>query len=579
MAKPGKPRTDEEIWDAGEPDDDVWARGVAEPMTEPPTQDWGDATRSGMSVVQPAPGPESIAPEPFGPRNVEVGPGEALALAYLSGVVKQGADEATGATAAALYGGDGTTGDIYRGTRDRMRERMAAAQAQHPWLTFGAGMAGDMSSDYLLKLMGAPVTSQPYQTAMGGFSGFMGSDADLTTGAAKDYLQAGTDAAKGTALGYTAPIVGRWIGKGVGKGAGWVGEKLDDTWVGRWGEAARNYLADKARERALKASGYIQKDFPQDPVKRARLLDRGQRLLDEPGLITPGATAETIGERLQTMKADAGEAIGSTLRKVDEGTGDLMLDQMLEGHSFNPYTFIDKAKTEILDAAEMDPALRQQARAIRTLLNGYRDTAEQLALEGKPWTFQMANEMKGNLQDAIFNNRGDVAKNKQLANDLQRLFIQEIDSQVENIAGEGERAAFQLARQRYGDATDALKKATQGANRDTGNNFLGLGDRAAGEVAAAAGGGIPGAALAAGLSKMFRGRGDSTAARAADWMSQGDWLDDLAKTNPEALGKWGQYLGAAASRSADALSEAKYDLGQTDAEYQQARRRQGEQEQ
>jgi hypothetical protein len=512
-----------------------------------------------------------------------VGSGEALALAYLSGAGKQGADEATGATAAALYGGDGTTGDIYRGTRDRMRERMAAAQAKHPYLTAGAGMLGDMSSDFLLKLAGVPVTSQGYQTAMGGVSGFLGSDTDLTSGDVEQFLRAGQDTAAGTALGYTAPIVGRWVGKAAGRGAQRAGAALNERWEA---SPLRQWLQDKARERALKASGYIQKDFPQDPAKRSRLLERGERLLATPGLITNGATTETIAERLQPLKEAAGEAIGTTLGKVDNTAQDIaggaahsfIPSNPYAFHAqtpFNPYTFIERSEQEIVERFKNNPVLQPQLRVISGLLGRFRASAAQLAAEGKPFPFALANEIKGDLQEAVFNGRGDVAKNKELANAMQRILTEEIDAQVERVAGSGERAAFQLARQRYGDATDALKRATQGANRDTGNNLLGLGDRAAGEVAAAAGGGLPGAALAATLSKVFRGRGDSTAARVADWAGQEDWLDALARTNPEALGKWGAYLGAAAGRSADALSQAKYELGQTDPEYQEERRRQG----
>lgn len=53
-------------------------------------------------------------------------------------------------------------------------------------------------------------------------------------------------------------------------------------------------------------------------------------------------------------------------------------------------------------------------------------------------------------------------------------------------------------------------------------------------------------------------------------------MDRVARENPEALGKWGEYLGSAASQSPESLSMAKYDLGQTDPDYQQQRRKQGD---
>lgn len=71
----------------------------------------------------------------------------------------------------------------------------------------------------------------------------------------------------------------------------------------------------------------------------------------------------------------------------------------------------------------------------------------------------------------------------------------------------------------------------------------------------------------------------SSARGALEWLPQGDWLDELARTNPEALGKWGEYLGGAAANSTEKLAQAKYELGQLDPEYQEERRRQGGQNQ
>lgn len=67
-----------------------------------------------------------------------------------------------------------------------------------------------------------------------------------------------------------------------------------------------------------------------------------------------------------------------------------------------------------------------------------------------------------------------------------------------------------------------------------------------------------------------------------DWqqsLASQDWLSTLASTQPEVLGKWGQYLGRAAAQSPEALSSAHFEAAQADPDYQKRLRALGEEQQ
>jgi hypothetical protein len=58
-------------------------------------------------------------------------------------------------------------------------------------------------------------------------------------------------------------------------------------------------------------------------------------------------------------------------------------------------------------------------------------------------------------------------------------------------------------------------------------------------------------------------------------LSGADWLQQLAATDPQVLGRWGAYLGAAASRTPEALDATHNMLGQTEPDYQERLRKAG----
>lgn len=429
----------------------------------------------------------------------------------------------------------------YELVRNNIRAERAKAKRDQPEASLAGeitgGVGASVASNILLPGGGAIARG----ALEGGIDALGDSEADLLKG---EYGRAAADTTFGAGLGGVAGGVGGAIGNAIGRRLASAPEALESA----------------ARERALKAAGYIQKDLPKQPGPRARLMERAGLLLDEPGVITPGASAEAIGERAADAARGYGEdVIGALLEQADEA-----------GASFNPSAFIQGARDLAAEVAS-DPALRPQASRLAALARGYERRAAELAEQGLPFTFRDANRMKGNLQSAIFNQRGDVKVNYDLANRLQRLFTEEIDNQLEGVLGKDAGILFRDAKMRYGALIGAAEKGAQGANRSLGNNLLGLPDYLAANAAAAVGGGPIAAAATGALSNAVRGRLDSSAAVALRGLSGNAILKKVAESSPELLGQFAGPITAAVARGVGgddaALSAVDYVLQQTSPEY------------
>ena len=386
-----------------------------------------------------------------------------------------------------------------------------------------------------------------------------------------------SDIDTGAATGALGGMAGYGLGKYVLAPAGaWVGQKLGRL-LSRNADDLTEGLEDFAQERALKAVGYIQKDLPDTPAAMEALRQRGQRLLDEPGLIRTGSSAAAIGDRAEVLRKAAGEKIGSYLSQADEAA-----DAAFHGASanpvryaaeaerlrdagqwvgggghFNPQQLAEQARAPggVVDDALRDPNNLQQGQIMNDWLDNALDTERVLAARGEPFSFARANEYKGGLQESIYNNKGLVKPNKEVANEFQRLVVGAIDDQAEPLIGSEAVAGFRTARQRFGDFSEVTKRAAQQSNREVGNNFLGLKDMQAAQIAAEMGTGVPGTASVGLLSKLLRGRMDSTAARTADALAKSDTLARFAAMSPEAVGGIGAAVGGAAGHAvADWLS-------------------------
>lgn len=439
----------------------------------------------------------------------------------------------------------------YELVRDRVRGETKQAKEQQG----GAYMAGDIAggigasvaSNILLPGGGAALRG----AAEGAVGGLGNSEADLLNG---DVAGAAADTAIGAGIGAAASIVGdQTLGR--------LARRMPGA-----AQGASEGLEDAARERALKAAGYIQKDLPRQPGPRARLMDRAGLLLDEPGLITPGASAATIGERAADAAEEyGGDVVGRLLKEADNA-----------GTSFDPSSFLRSA-SDLAEEVAGDPAMAPQARRLRSLVRGYQQKAAKYAESGTPFTFQEANKLKGSLQGAIFDGRGDVKANYALANRLQGIFTDEIDGQLEDSLGKDAALLFRDAKMRYGAMKGAAEKGAQGGNRALGNNFFGLPDYLAAQAAAAAGGGPLAAAATGALAGAVRGRADSALAVGLRGLSGNALLKKVAQQSPEYFGKFAGPISAAIARGVDgdesALASTDYLLQQTDPEYRDMKKR------
>lgn len=607
-----------------EDDEEYKALGMEEDATPPPVDT------------------SSIAPTPFGPVENPVhapGAGEAFVQGVGNSIAGtgdlMGAAIQTGLTEFAslpdfLQGRmtlkelQSIRNRVFRDARADNLSRSRRGMEEHPVASIGGRIVPSLAM--------APVTGVGNTLAAALASGAVQGGVE---GAAQSEADTAGELASDTGMGMGFGALGGGAGYGLGKyvvapAGAFAGQKLGEA-LSRGSGSLREGLRRFAQERALKASGYIQKDLPDDPAAMGRLLQRGQRVLDEPGLLRVGSSAATIGERAEPLRRDAGEGIGWFLQQADDSATDAFhgappnpeayaaaAERLRDtgqwtsgGGHFNPQQLADQARAKggVVAEAMLDPNNAQQGRVMDEWLATTLDAERQLTAQGDPFSFARANQYKGGLQSSVYNNKGLVKPNKVVADDFQRLVTDAIDDQAEPFIGAAGVDAFRLLRQRYGDFADVTRRAAQQTNREVGNNFMGIKDLQSGQMAQQTKGlgDLPyvGPAFAI-ASKISRGRMDSTAARGADALAKspalqrlteaspgsvgaygsaiggaagaaaGDWLSTLASTQPEVLGRWGQYLANAESQSPEALSEAHFQAAQQDPDYQRRLRALGE---
>jgi hypothetical protein len=237
-----------------------------------------------------------------------------LGRSALQGFFKQGADEAVGGIARATTDvgpgaryrmPDGTmrpveqSGDLYRAVRDSERETERGARENRPVASFVANMAGDIASDAALSALGLPVTSTPYQVASGALSGFLGSDAELSTD--KAVPGAATSAAASTALGgglgYVLPKIGTQVGRALPGALASLRGALEGS------------ALDKARKVLTAGSGQL--------AKRKPVSDAAAREALDSGAIPIWGTTEGAFQRLKETAETRGQTYADILTDLE----------------------------------------------------------------------------------------------------------------------------------------------------------------------------------------------------------------------------------------------------------------------
>lgn len=490
----------------------------------------------------------------------------------------------------------------YELVRNRMRGEAASSAQADPFAFGGGQLGGAIGASVLARRMpglrGTGAGGAALQGAIEGAVGGLGSsDADLLAG---DLVGAQADTARGGVLGAAGGAGGEYLGRGLSAFGAWAGRRAGNA-LSQGSESLEEGLRRWAQERALKAAGYIQSDFP-DRIDDA--LPKGAALLDEPGLMRPGNSVAELREKLDAVVKSEGQKIGGYLDAADATAANPGLDYAPA--EFNPYSLARRVEQNVVRPASYDPSLKPQADRVQSWVNDLLAGNVARTGDGVPSTFRAANDMKGNLQDLVYSARsGEVPLSKQLQEQVQREMIREIDDQATPLLGPEGVAGFQNARRRFGTFTDVLEKAQRGERREVGNQVLGLGDRVQGAAAQAV---DPTGGVATGfLSKFVRGRADSAAAVGANALSRNlpaitpeamaaagaavgaglgrvagaelqDWLREVLASDPDAAARWAGALSVAASEGPEALAATHYDLAQQDPDYQARLRRAGGQQ-
>jgi hypothetical protein len=551
----------------------------------PEVDDWQDDPGDWEEEV---PAPESIAPEPYGPIPDPV-------RTYAAGAA---ADRAASRDAPSERDLRGAVASYLRGPTFNFADRMAGLQAEQRAaianMSRGAEEQQNLDAAYLQgrngfrQMEGEFMEAHPAEafglTALGSLaapnpSGAAPAFTTRAAGAAASGALAGAGAAdepedmlRMAAFGAPLGVAGQAGGELLGLAAGMMGQGAR-----RLGDAVRGAAGRAAPRRALAASGYIQKDLK--PLMRRdpeRAVAMGQALLDEPGVIRPGRTVADVAEGLEPAVQKYGKEMEDILRHADAS-----------GAKFDMEPFLSKVETEILAPIRGDPVVAREISELDRIVTGYRNLAQ--AKGGL--SFAEANALKSRLQRMainwgnFFSDSSPSENAQQFKVHLQNLFLNSIDEQIGDATTPELADAFRHAKRQYGTMVDALDKASQGRARMEGNKQFSLTDYLAalsGVAGSAASGDAAPLASGVGLAlgnKLFRERGASTLATGLNALSKTsgpDWLDDLARTDPEAFGKLGAYLGSGASRTPEAMSMAHWELGQNDPEYQERMKRLGQ---
>lgn len=596
-------------------DDDDWvpSGAVAEEDWEPAgavpdaevREDFGDA---GATTRAPEPpGPESISEEPYGPPTRP--PQEPV---QILGVPFPSAETARGAVASFLQGptfnwADEMAGmqakqkaaihnigkpesewedpeEAYSKGRGAFRGAEETFREEHPVAGLGLTVLGGAAVPAsvgpalasrlpraLWSVLG-PGASTGARTATAGVLG-----ATAGAGAAEEAEDMALGAALGAPLGAGAQMLGRATGSTLGsvarRGAAWL--------QGASGRAAE--------ERAVKAATGQNKRVLRSMVQRGLLdsdtgtIEAVGRDLLETGTVTAGTSTREIMDRAAAGVQTAGRGIDDALEELDATTP--------QGLRLSADAVADEAEQAlILPLLQGTHGQKQLAQRLAPEIDALR---AQGTGEAGEVSLSALEQFKRGLDDAI-GPGGWTATEPRPVTEALRQLRGIVNDAIETRAGEigretgSDAAERYLANKRiYGSLRVARDAARDQVSGQISNRLVSVTDYASGPsgilLAGMASGGDPlmsaaGGAAAAGINKLARARGNQVAAAGLDRLSGSDWLDELARTNPEALGRWGAYLGAAASRSPEALSAAKYELGQLDPEYQEERRRQGGQQ-
>jgi hypothetical protein len=279
----------------------------------------------------------------------------------------------------------------------------------------------------------------------------------------------------------------------------------------------KSAIENFARNRTLKASGFIQKDLSKLSQVEQR---ETAKVIQELDLVKAGDRVEDFLPKAQAAKEAAGAKIGAFYEGLDNATngGAFKYDRLLQ---------------------RIDDELAQKANPIeRQYLAGVMDK-ELAAFKGEAekgyGSFQLAHQMRSTLDNTI--NYGSEKVNVGLKKRLRGIFDDELKQQAEAVAGKDALNELKAANRQYSALAKAVDAAESGTNRSLGNRQVSLTDYLTGIGGAAAGvatGNVAPMLMAGGgalANKLFRERGSSFLAVGARRLAESGIDGVLSKFN------------------------------------------------
>jgi hypothetical protein len=365
----------------------------------------------------------------------------------------------------------------YQMTRDLMRREAAQASKDHKGAYLGGEVAGGI----------AQAIATPGK-APKGFGGVVKQGA--LYGAAQGLGSSNSEGIGGMAADTAI---------GAGTGAGTAAALYGAAKLARPLLAPKRFLQDLAAERAVKATGAIQRDIKGQTPDQIRAI--GRKLLDNDVISTRGV--EDIGGRAAEQLERQGTAIGAHLEAADKAA---KLD-------WDPVLWKAVGAKQSLDP------LAQKAAG-----PAWRDAATLFEAAKAGDGFAAANRLKTSLGKQVnWADRGATHANE-AREALYGALRDEIDDQAANALGAQAGQEFKSAKDLFGAFKFAKDAASRASGREIGNRFLGPSDMgmAASEFAgsmASGRGELPSlgkAALLAMAHKLARERGSAAVALGAN---------------------------------------------------------------
>lgn len=275
-----------------------------------PTGTWRDEAEvvvPSREVATGAPSPEWAttveAPEPN-----SIGPLRAALMGATQGVTGRASDELSGLLGASAHGLSGalglnepktqivseqdptprpepTLGDVYRDERDADRLQNEMAREQNKAQHIGGEVGGDILLQSILAAASGGASLTPgAQAAIGGATGLMGSEADLTKPTLDNYLKAGGQSAATAAL----------------SGLGAAGARKFANWLGNRRVTGLSNIDEAATEKAAKMYG---KDVAVAAGDVGSVTQKGSRILENLGRERPNVSDE-LRQAIDSTVAD-----------------------------------------------------------------------------------------------------------------------------------------------------------------------------------------------------------------------------------------------------------------------------------